>query len=1046
MWPRRRRPASAPRSGAWAGVVGLALAAMTCGGAEGPCGPLERLCARDLGWKFVSPRVDEAVEVDLDGDGEREQVVLDRTGEQLVVAWPEGQRTMLAFPAQMPVAIAALPGEVAVALSEPPVVVVFAADASGRLQRRREVVLRDEAAALVAADLAGDGAPELVATLPEEGVIAVIDPSTGTMREHPAGRSPLRLDVGDVDGDEHLDLVVVDAGLALQVFFGTGDGGLRAATASLASGSMQWIDLGDHDGDGDLDAFTRADSTQVLVHRNDGHGRFSSPTALPMAATGNDEDAAGLVVGPVAASGFFGVTVPSARGITTWFGKGSTWLGRLEESMQSAGTWVGGSDDGGLLIGGWGFVQWGAYASVGAAIEIWRDATVESSLYTSAVTTGHLDGDPLLDVAAISDSRLLVLRGRADRGLERIAELDLSVKPMGLTIADATGDGLADILVSDVTNVWLAQAGAGGSYVLRPPHQAAVLPYELVPVRTGPASPAAIAALSVPDGGGGYDGKGASLLRFAADGSVADEAPLGPWQDVFGIVPVDFDEDGVDELLMYARDEQAAVLAHMVPEGPNFVAAETHDLGALTGLEVDAFRPGGFAVGDLDGDGAVEAVISAYQAGVVVSGLASGTAAATVLPDIQPPHTLRDLDGDGRLDIASAIQSGSFYSQRGLGDGTFEPGIGRTSFVEGTAGAFAVGDAQFDVVTLSRSGIATHLMRPVARPVHTSSRWLVGMPYELEFGDIDGDGIDDVVFTAGDAAGGVSVLWGAETDPLARGRAINDGHLRGSLALGDLDDSDALGILTVSSPDGIIEVHPFRPDAREAPIVLPELTDAFVRSVKVADLDGDGLSDLVALLMREQAFVAVARGTGPLQFAPFVAVAEVDTYSSALDLGDVDGDRRADILVHSVEPGVNTLVRAEVDGAWSSPAALPGEVAMFGPPDAAGRVELVTQEGASFYRHDRGAPERRSLLQQRDAQDDAVLRRVADVDRDGRFDLAIADANGTHVWLRGEDGVAQVTLVDVPLEVVGFPDIDGDGRSDVVGTWLGVLFVRRTRP
>ncbi|MCY1004429.1 VCBS repeat-containing protein [Nannocystis pusilla] len=1043
MWPRRRRPASTPRRGA--GVVGLALAATTCGDVEGPCGRLERLCAREGGWKLVSPRVDEAVEVDLDGDGEREQVVLDRAGEQLVVAWPEGQRTMLALPAQAPAAIAGLPGAVAVALSEPPVVVVFAADASGRLGRRREVVLRDEAAALVAADLAGDGAPELVATLPDAGVIAVIDPSTGTLREHPAGRSPLRLDVGDVDGDEHLDVVVVDPGQALQVFFGTGDGGMRAATASPAAAAMQWIDLGDHDGDGDLDAFTRADSTQVLVHRNDGHGRFSSPIALPIAGTGDDDDGAGLVVGPVAASGLFGVTVPSTRGITTWFGKGATWLGRLEEPMPTPGSWVGASSDGGLLSGGYGFLQRSEYASDGAAIEIWRDETLQSSLYTSAVTTGHLDGDPLLDVAAISESRLLVLRGRADRGLERIAELDLEVKPMGLTIADVTGDGLADVLASDVANVWLAQAGAGGSYVLRPPHPAAILPYKLVPVRTGPASPAAIAALSVHDSGLGYDGEGASLLRFGLDGSVADEVPLGPWQDVFGIVTVDFDEDDVDELLVYARDAQAAVLAHMVPEGPNFVAAATHDLGALTGLEADVFRPGGFAVGDIDGDGAVEAVISAYQAGVVVSGLASGTAAATVIPDIQPPHTLRDLDGDGRLDIASAIQSGYYYWQRGLGDGTFEPAIRGASFVEGTAGAFAVGDGQFDIVTLSRSGIATHLMRSVARPVLTRGKGLVGQPYDLVFGDVDGDGFDDVVTAARDVAGDVGVLWGAETDPLARGRASTDGLFRRSLSLGDLDDDGTLEVLAVASPDSIW-VHPLRPDTREAPFVLAELAEGHVQAAKVADLDGDGLPDLVALFMMEQAFVAVARGTGPLQFAPFVTVAEVDTYASTLELGDVDADRRPDIQVRSTAPGVNMLVRAEADGAWASPAALPGEVAMFGPPDAAGRVELVTQEGASFYRHDGSAPERRSLLLQRDAQDGAVLRRVADVDRDGRYDLAIADANGTHVWLRGEDGVAQVTLAEVPLDVVGFPDIDGDGRSDVVGVRLGALFVRRTRP
>ncbi|WP_177326061.1 FG-GAP repeat domain-containing protein [Nannocystis exedens] len=1021
------------------------MAATTCGGDEGPCGPLARLCAREGEWKGVSARVDEAVEVDLDRDGERELVVLDRAAEQLAVAWPEGQRTMLSLPGQEPLAIAALPGELAVALGEPPVVATFAADASGRLERRREVFLRDQPAAVVAADLAGDGAPELVATVPEAGVIAVIDPATGTMRELPAGMHPLQLDTGDVDGDDRLDVVVVDAGQALQVFLGTGDGGLRAAVASPAAGPMLWIDLGDHDGDGDLDAFTRAGPGQVLVHRNDGQGRFSSPTALPLA--GDDDDVrGGLVVGPRAASGFFGVTVPSELGFATWFGKGSTWLGRLDETVIGAASWVGESVDGRLLVGGRGVVLRSEYATGGAAVEIWRDPTLQSSLYTSAVTTGHLDADPLLDVAAVSGGRLFVLHGRADRGLERVAEYELEVEPMAMAIADVTGDGRVDILVSDVSSVWLVQGGADDSYALRPSHPAAVLPYKLVPLRAGPGAPAAIVALSVHDTSGAYDGKGASLLRFAADGSVAEELALGPWQDVFGVVPVDFDEDGVDELLMYARDEETAVLAHMVPDGPGFVVAATHDLVALTGLDVKLFRPGGFAVGDVDGDGAVEAVIGVYQAGVVVSGLGSGAAAATVLPAIVPPQTLRDLDGDGRLDIATAIVD-AYYSQRGRGDGTFEPESVRNGFVEGTAGAFAaVTDAQFDVVSLSRSGIATHLSRSVARPVVTRGTGLLGQPYEFVFADVDGDGCDDVVTASRDFVGGVGVLWGAGADPLARGRAINDGSQGRSLAVGDLDMDGDLEVLAVVSPDSVL-VYPLRPDAREAPFVLTEPPDAYVQTVTVADVDRDGLPDLVALLMMNQAFLSIARGTGPLQFAPFVDVAEVEasTYST-LEVGDVDGDGDVDVLIRDAGAGVSSIVLAETDGAWSAPELLPGQHAMFSPPDAGGRVDLVTQDGDSIYRHDRGAPERRSLLLQRESFAGAVLRRVADVDRDGRYDLAIADEQGTHVWLRGEDGVAQVTVAELPLDVVGFPDIDGDRRPDVVGARLAGLFVRRTRP
>src|SRR5690606_21351919 len=120
-----------------------------------------------------------------------------------------------------PVGLAALPGEVAVALSEPPRVAIFGVDPEGRIERRRDIALSGRPAALRRGDLAGDGLPELIATIPGEGRIAVVDPYQGEVREYAAGSSPWSLAVGDVDGDTRPDVVVLDVTEgALQVLRG----------------------------------------------------------------------------------------------------------------------------------------------------------------------------------------------------------------------------------------------------------------------------------------------------------------------------------------------------------------------------------------------------------------------------------------------------------------------------------------------------------------------------------------------------------------------------------------------------------------------------------------------------------------------------------------------------------------------------------------------------------------------------------------------------------------------------------------------------------
>ncbi|MFY0540259.1 FG-GAP-like repeat-containing protein [Nannocystis pusilla] len=281
MAPRR---SSAPR------ILGLAALGLLAGVAcsEDPCGPHAWWCdpLDDGQWQQRTTPVDDAVLVDFDGDGADEAVALSRDALKITLARGTVFRGFCSnlVLVEKPVALAALPGEVAVALTDPPQVAVFGMDADGRLARRRDIPLSDAPSSLDAADLDGDGAPELVVAVRDAPVV-VIDPRTGKQRTYPAGQDPVDLEVGDVDGDGRLDVVVIDfLGEALQVLRGAGDGSLKPPVASPSSQGEFYLALVDHDGDGDLDAVARNASTQtILFHRNDGHGRFSSPTALPLA-------------------------------------------------------------------------------------------------------------------------------------------------------------------------------------------------------------------------------------------------------------------------------------------------------------------------------------------------------------------------------------------------------------------------------------------------------------------------------------------------------------------------------------------------------------------------------------------------------------------------------------------------------------------------------------------------------------------------------------------------------------------------------------------
>jgi len=98
----------------------------------------------------------------------------------------------------------------------------------------------------------------------------------------PAGTSDLEL--VDLDGDGHLDLLVVDAGGgAIQVRWGTSGATFEtSATVLPVSGGPLMVALGDADADGDWDCWTGNANGSISLLRNTGGRGFAAPQNLPI--------------------------------------------------------------------------------------------------------------------------------------------------------------------------------------------------------------------------------------------------------------------------------------------------------------------------------------------------------------------------------------------------------------------------------------------------------------------------------------------------------------------------------------------------------------------------------------------------------------------------------------------------------------------------------------------------------------------------------------------------------------------------------------------
>jgi FG-GAP-like repeat len=540
-------------------------------------------------------------------------------------------------------------------------------------------------------DVNRDGKPDLVTVNSFSGTVSVLINTTpfggppAFLRLTPdaeAASGPTSIAMGDIDRDGMLDLAVANhLSSDVSVLLGNGDGTFAPHTEFPIGAESYSVAIGDLNRDGKLDLATASyatSSVSVLIGNGDGTFAAKNDIAVggpsiavaigdvnqdgkPDLAVTHDVPVVSVLLG--AGNGTFGSNADFATGDVP------TWVAIADVDMEGRPDLVVANSSG---------------TSVSVLINHLSQETeplnfenrappVGAESLPIAVAIGDLnrDGKPDLTVGNVQSAFVSVLLGDGEGVFAPYSDFATGGNSYSVAIGDLNRDGKPDVVTANgLANTLSVLPGNGdGTFG----------PFGDVPVGSY-ANAVLIADLNrdgAPDVAVANEFSGTvSVLLGNGDGTFGPGNTFETGAAPFAIAVGDLNCDG--KLDLATANLESHTVSVLLGNGDGTFAPKDD---FATG-----FEPASVAIGDLNADGRPDLAAAnsnskslSYTLSVLLNTTPPGTTPATFSPHSELPSertysvAIGDLNGDGKLDLATANLNPSISVLLGAGDGTFAP-------------------------------------------------------------------------------------------------------------------------------------------------------------------------------------------------------------------------------------------------------------------------------------------------------------------------------------------------------------------------------------